>query len=196
MRSRRSPNDDLRLAIDCLPTVTRQAMLVGIASNEIIAGAYSDRDGGVCPMLAAHRCGGRTNFISFAKAWDAFTGVKRARRATEREIRILRTHLEASLAAELDCPPSDLGAAIREHQTVARERRHVEATELPPLSSVIEEHQATARDRRAREAAESGSWGFLRTRREDRDAQRALERLEREKETADAPSRDRDLTHA
>lgn len=171
-------------------------MLQGIAQNEIIAGAYSDRDGGVCPMLAAHRCGGRTSFISFAKAWDAFTQVKRARRATEREIRILRTHLEASLAAEAECPPSDLGAAIRAHQTVARERRHTEATELPPLGAVIEEHQAVARDRRAREAAAGGGWGFLRTRREDRDAQRALERVGRE--TADAPARDRDrdLTHA
>lgn len=168
-------------------------MLQGIAQNEIIAGAYSDRDGGVCPMLAAHRCGGRTSFISFAKAWDAFTGVKRARRATEREIRILRTHLEASLAADAECPPSDLGAAIHAHRTVARTRRHTAATELPPLGAVIEEHQAAARDRRAREAADGGGWGFLRTRREDRDAQRALERVERE--TADAPAPDRDLTH-
>jgi hypothetical protein len=144
-------------------------------------------------MLAAHRCGGRTNFISFAKAWDAFTGVKRARRATEREVRILRTHLEASLSAEVDCPPSNLSAAIAEHQTVSRARRSLEATELPPLATVIEEHQATARDRRAREAAEGGSWGFLRGRREDRDAQRALERLERE--AADAPTNERDFSH-
>ena len=52
-------------------------------------------------MLAAHRAGGRTNFISFAQAWDrfAFRDAKagKARRATERELLILRTHLEASL---------------------------------------------------------------------------------------------------
>ncbi|MBI5103560.1 MAG: hypothetical protein HZB46_00970, partial [Solirubrobacterales bacterium] len=60
----RSPIDDLRLAIDCLPLNTRHAMLQGIRSNEIIVGAYSDRTGGVCPMLAAHRCVGRTSFIS------------------------------------------------------------------------------------------------------------------------------------
>src|SRR3569623_3630711 len=87
----RSPIEDLRLAIDCLPVRTRRAMLEGIRSSEIIVGAYADRAGGVSPMLAAHRCGGRTSFVSFARARDAFTGVKRARRATEREVRILRT---------------------------------------------------------------------------------------------------------
>ena len=46
-------------------------MLEGIRANEIIVGAYTDEDG-ICPMLAAHRAGGRTNFISFAKAWDRF----------------------------------------------------------------------------------------------------------------------------
>ncbi len=73
-RRHRSPIDDLRLAIDCLPSRTRIAMLDGISANEIIVGAYTDRDGGVCPMLAAHRHGGRTNFISFARAWDRFAG--------------------------------------------------------------------------------------------------------------------------
>jgi hypothetical protein len=95
--------DDLRRAIECLPRHTRVAMLEGIASNPIIAGAYATGDG-VCPMLAAHRAGGRTNAIAFAKAWDrvAFRGARRtrdtrARRASERELLILRSHLEASL---------------------------------------------------------------------------------------------------
>ncbi|MBA2349653.1 MAG: hypothetical protein H0V81_15310, partial [Solirubrobacterales bacterium] len=61
--------EDLRRVIDRLPTRTREAMLEGIGQNDIIVGSYSDRDGGVCPMLAAHRCGGRTSFISFARAW-------------------------------------------------------------------------------------------------------------------------------
>jgi len=43
-----------------MPLETRGAMLHAIASEPIIVGAYSDRDGGVCPMLAAHRNGGRT----------------------------------------------------------------------------------------------------------------------------------------
>ena len=56
-----------------MPVVTREAMLAGvIASERILVGAYTDGDGGVCPMLAAHRAGGRTDFISFAKAWDRF----------------------------------------------------------------------------------------------------------------------------
>lgn len=123
-RTRRSPIEDLRLAIDCLPVRTRQAMLDGVRANEIIVGAYSDRDGGICPMLAAHRYGGRTNFISFARAWDRFSGSKRARRATEREIAVLVAHLQASLLAEEHV---DLGGAVADHQALARERRAREA---------------------------------------------------------------------
>ena len=99
-------------------------MLDGVLGNEIIVGAYSDRDGGICPMLAAHRYGGRTNFISFARAWDRFSGSKRARRATEREIKVLVAHLEASLLAEEHV---DLGGAVADHQSLARERRAREA---------------------------------------------------------------------
>ena len=123
-RSRRSSIEDLRLAIDCLPVRTRQAMLAGVRDNEIIVGAYSDRHGGVCPMLAAHRNGGRTNFISFARAWDRFAGGNHARRATERELAVLVSHLEASLLAEEHV---DLGGAVTEHQALARERRAREA---------------------------------------------------------------------
>ena len=126
-RSRRAPIEDLRLAIDCLPVRTRQAMLAGVRDNEIIVGAYSDRHGGVCPMLAAHRYGGRTNFISFARAWDRFAGGKRARPATDREIAVLVAHLEASLLAEENV---DLGGAVADHQSLARERRAREARRL------------------------------------------------------------------
>ncbi|MFX7549051.1 hypothetical protein ABTJ50_22160, partial [Acinetobacter baumannii] len=78
----------------------REAMLEGVRANDLIVGAYSDRQGGVCPMLAAHRHGGRTSFVSFAHAWDRFAGAKRARRATQRELRVLEAHLEASILAE------------------------------------------------------------------------------------------------
>jgi hypothetical protein len=100
MRRKRYAIEDLRQAIDCLPVDTRAAMLDGVRGNDIIVGAYTTRDGGVCPMLAAHRSGGRTSLISFAHSWDRFTGVKRPRRATERELRILVAHLESSLLAE------------------------------------------------------------------------------------------------
>src|SRR3954464_14065357 len=133
MSRARSPIEDLRLAIDCLPVRTRRAMLQGIRSNDIIVGAYADRAGGVCPMLAAHRCGGRTSFISFARAWDRFAGARQARRggpggarearrATPRELRILEGHLEASILAD---ERLDLGAAIAEHEAL-RERSAAE----------------------------------------------------------------------
>ena len=112
MRRRRCSTQELRLTIDCLPLRTRIAMLEGVRSNDIIVGAYADRAGGVCPMLAAHRCGGRTSFISFAKAWDGFAGARRARRASERELRVLLTELEASIMAEEQL---DLGEAIADH---------------------------------------------------------------------------------
>ena len=72
-RSRRDVREDLRLAVRCLPQHTRVAMLEGVQRNDIIVGAYTDRKGGVCPMLAAHRCGGRTDFLAFAHSWDRFT---------------------------------------------------------------------------------------------------------------------------
>ena len=91
----------LGLIVNCLPYETRVAMLDGLQRYEIVAGAYSTREGGVCPMLAAHRCGGRTDFRAFAQAWDRFTGAtKRARRATERELRTLGTQLQASVWKE------------------------------------------------------------------------------------------------
>jgi hypothetical protein len=77
-------------------------MLQGLQRyDRIIVGAYSDRSGGVCPMLAAHRCGGRTDFRSFARAWDRFTDAgRRARKASDREVRTLCAHIEASLWRE------------------------------------------------------------------------------------------------
>jgi hypothetical protein len=101
VRRPRRPAEELRIAIDCLPDQTRMAMLDGIRANRIIVGAYTDQRGGVCPMLAAHRRGGRTNLASFAKAWDRYTKANaKPRPATEREIRTLRAMLERSLAED------------------------------------------------------------------------------------------------
>ncbi len=112
--------EDLRLTIDCMPVATRRAMLDGVQMNErIIVGAYVDRAGGVCPMLAAHRCGGRTDLLSFARAWDRFTRApRRARRASRRELDILigqlKDSLESSSGLELD-------RAIAEHRELTRQ---------------------------------------------------------------------------
>jgi len=122
VRTRRRPAQELRIAIDCLPERTRLAMLEGIKTNRIIVGAYTDHRGGVCPMLAAHRCGGRTSLAAFAKAWDRYTKAgPRARPATERELRTLRTMLEASLAEDGYLQPS-LGAEVRRIKEARRAR--------------------------------------------------------------------------
>jgi len=129
-RNRARPLGQLRLTIDCLPVATREAMLDGVQRNErIIVGAYVDREGGVCPMLAAHRCGGRTDFLSFAKAWDRFTRAgRRARRATAREVEILVAQLRDSLMSESDL---DLDRAIGEHRELVRRRERTEAADPP-----------------------------------------------------------------
>jgi hypothetical protein len=128
MRSKRMRQiEDLRRAIDCLPERTKHAMLEGIEANTIIVGAYTDRRGGVCPMLAAHRHGGRTDLLAFAHAWDRFCGAKRPRTATERELTVLKAHLEASL---YDAGRSDLASATADHQASARGRRAAEASAL------------------------------------------------------------------
>jgi hypothetical protein len=113
--------EDLRLTIDCLPVRTREAMLDGVRSHErIIVGAYVDGDGGVCPMLAAHRRGGRTNFLSFARSWDRFTRAgRKARAATRRELDILAGQLESSLISEAGV---DLDRAIAQHRELRRDR--------------------------------------------------------------------------
>ena len=109
----------LRRTIDCLPVATRQAMLDGVcASERIIVGAYVDGQGGVCPMLAAHRRGGRTSFLSFARAWDRFTRAGRGvRQASARELGILISQLEASLMRE---GTVDLAGAVAHHRELSR----------------------------------------------------------------------------
>jgi hypothetical protein len=118
-RRHSSPVEGLRLAIDCMPVATREAMLQAVHAGErIIAGAYVDRQGGVCPMLAAHRRGGRTDFISFAHSWDRFTRVGgKAREATPREVGILAAHLEDSLTSMSGL---ELDRAISEHRALRR----------------------------------------------------------------------------
>jgi hypothetical protein len=128
MRSKRLRRiEDLRRAIDCLPERTKLAMLDGIAQNTIIVGAYTDRRGGVCPMLAAHLAGGRTDLLAFAHSWDRFCETNRPRTATERELGVLKSHLEASLYEE---QRSLLAGAIADHQAATRDRKTREASSL------------------------------------------------------------------
>jgi hypothetical protein len=119
-------------------------MLEGLDAGPIIAGAYATADG-VCPMLAAHRAGGRCNAAFFADAWDRFAfGNRRrrrrsdaARRATERELRVLRAHLEASLLDE-ELGDATLAGAAHEHRRLiaqgAREARRGPGGDAESLS--------------------------------------------------------------
>ncbi len=162
MRTRQQATiQDLRLAIECLPRATRIAMLEGIRTQAIIAGAYSSEDG-ICPMLAAHRGGGRTSCISFARAWDRFafrTGRRTARRATQRELRVLEAHLEASLL-EAPAGPGEFAAAIRDHRRLVAERRPAPAPGDPD---------------RSRELASRPGWAWMRITRRYDEFERSLE---------------------
>lgn len=180
-------------------------MLEGIRHNDIIVGAYSN-DRGVCPMLAAHRTGGRTSFLSFARAWDQFAfrdaKIRLARRATERELLILRTHLEASLLEE-DGPAQDLAAAMAEHRALVgrRGKRAVERVERSERSERRERGRRRERPHsdprpgdpdRGRELRNAAGWAWLRVFRRYDEYERALQMLESEHDaltTAREPER-------
>ena len=176
MRSRkRATISELRHAVECLPRTTKIAMLEGIRANEIIAGAYTDRRG-ICPMLAAHRAGGRTGLISFAHAWDRFVfrGARggAARRATERELLVLRTQLEASLLEE-DGPNRELARAWAEHRELISKRSEDRRSE--PTAS---ERAPRGGDRdRTTELRRREGWSWLRVFRRYDEYERALDRL-------------------
>ncbi len=145
-------------------------MLRGIESNRIIAGAYVDpRSGGVCPMLAAHRNGGRTDLAGFARSWDIFTGARKARRATRREVDALRGYLEMSLIAE-----GDEYLTARESISDAAERIRRERADHR-ASAVVAETVEASRERvptgernRDRELRGRRLWSWMRpTRRYD-----------------------------
>ncbi len=172
MRMQRTATvSELRGVVECLPRATKVAMLEGIRANEIIVGAYSE-DGGICPMLAAHRAGGRTSMISFARAWDryAFRGSRkrRARPATERELLVLRTHLEASLLED-EGPSPQLAAAVTQHRELLRRRRSQPATGV--------KRQAGGDLDRGRELRGREGWAWLRLFRRYDDYEAALARI-------------------
>jgi hypothetical protein len=175
---RRATTEELRLAVECLPRATRIAMLDGIRANPIIVGAYTSREG-ICPMLAAHRAGGRTSCIAFARAWDRFTltgrrgrtGRARPRRASRRELLILATHLQASLLAE-EGPAPGLAGAIAEHRELIARR-----PAAPPAPA---SRRRPGDANRAPELRNRRGWAWTRVFRRYDDYERALEHLDRE----------------
>lgn len=110
-RSRRARN--LHLAVLALALPTRLAMLSAVREGELIIGAYADRRGRVCPMLAAHRRGGRSDVGEFPRAWDAFGGARRPRLASPRELAVLGALLEETLGEGSSPAVRPEGAAER-----------------------------------------------------------------------------------
>jgi hypothetical protein len=174
MRRRdRNPAERLRFAVEALPARTREAMLRGIDSNRIIVGAYVDADRGVCPMLAAHRNGGRTSLASFARAWDRYTGAKRPRPATRRELRTLRSLLEASRFGDQMAEPGSMveaAARIRSERAAIAERDALAAPSPEPATAPDVDHAPirvrrrldTAERHRARELRDRLRWSWMR----------------------------------
>jgi hypothetical protein len=187
LRRERKRAQDLRRAIDCLPRHTREAMLDGIDSNPIIVGAYTDGTGGVCPMLAAHRGGGRTSLASFARSWDRYTEARSARRATGRELNTLRAMLEASLYYEEES--SDLARAAAEmRESRAAAGGGDDAAKAP-------RRESGERDR-SDELRRRPGWAWLRVFRRYDDWQEALARAEEQQAdqaAARAGRREREL---
>jgi hypothetical protein len=99
-------------------------------------------------MLAAHRNGGRTNFGTFARAWDAFTGAnqRKPRRASRREVRTLEGYLEMALLREgvsgEPLPERPLREEVRDVQ--ASRRRLAAAAARETSDPSVEEVLATA----------------------------------------------------
>src|SRR5690349_12119454 len=157
MRRQRRRAQDLRLAIDCLPARTREAMLEGLDANRIIVGAYVDAEGGVCPMLAAHRNGGRTALASFARAWDRYTHAYRgARPATQRELTTLRFMLETSLMGEGH--QTELAQAVADLKAAKRRRLREAGVAAAPKP----ERRDTGERDRTRELRHRHGWAWLR----------------------------------
>jgi hypothetical protein len=137
-------------------------MLRGIERNRIIVGAYVDpRSGGICPMLAAHRNGGRTSLASFALAWDCYTNAKRPRLARRREVATLVSLLrdglsEGSLGAAAEGSIAEAAKAIRAERAefAALEARDRPVPSLQPPEPDGEEPKISRRRHGAERAAE------------------------------------------
>lgn len=187
MKRRRGPAEGLRNSIGAMPHRSRVAMLDAIDDGPIIAGAYVDGRGGVCPMLAAHRGGGRTSLASFARAWDRYTGATAARRASDRELGTLRSLLEASLVDDVDVDDADIARAVAEHK-ILKARTLATRREEPVFTD-----EAPGDLNRAPELEQRHGWAWSRLFRRYDQYEATLERLER-LERLDQESREPALT--
>ncbi len=161
MARRRNNAERLRNAVYAMPAHTKAAMLRGIRGSRVIVGGYVDKRGGVCPMLAAHRNGGRTNYGTFARAWDAYTGAgNKPRRASRREVRTLEGYLEMALLREgiatgTALPDRPLSEEVHDVQATRRRLAESDARDGSDIS--IQDVLATAYAEHALSADENRS---------------------------------------
>jgi hypothetical protein len=112
-------------------------MLDGLDENRIVTGANTDRRGGKCPMLAADPNAFQVTPLAeiFATAWDKYTGTSfvnvTRRTACERDLAVLRSMLETSLA---------LHPTMAEHTVV--EVQEVTALPVAPRPEIVEASRA------------------------------------------------------
>jgi len=194
-RKERNPAQRLRTAVDSMPRRTRVAMLDGIRKNRIVVGAYTDpKSGGICPMLAAHRNGGRTSLASFARSWDRFTNARRPRLATVREVRTLQSYIEMSLLRDEQGTESvtALANGIRADRRKAAARAAATAATgqgRPPDERTDSPRRDTGERHRGRELRRRRFWSWLRpTKRYDVFAERvaaAQEQLNEQRAAAE-----------
>ena len=165
-RAANDPTEELQQAIEALSVTTRAAMLEAVRcpATRLIAGSYVAPGGGVCPLLAAHRCGGRTHdgstgVSTFADVWDRYTGASASepRPIEQAERQMLEGLLVASLARE-------------QHRHEAAERRErrdreargaiarVRAGRGARLEALL---SAEGDQNRARELARRAGWAWL-----------------------------------
>ncbi len=134
MRRIRRPAQELRATIDLLPLEVRRAVLEGVKSHRIIAGAHADGEGGVCPMVAAEVVWPRIGPANIeraqeaARAWDRYADATNGwHPATKRHLLALRSMLEASILADSAQTEMPLSAAIAEHERASELRSSADA---------------------------------------------------------------------
>ena len=132
------PIEDLRRAIDCLPRATRAvAMLEGVRTQRDHRRRLHEPPGGVCPMLAAHRRGGRTDLISLRARLGPLHRAPRGRAGRPRaSCATLEAQLEASIAPR--------GGAVATEARAAQPRRAIGAG--PEAPAVRRPRRLRARD--------------------------------------------------
>lgn len=195
MRRRRRPAQELRATIDRLPLEVREAVLEGINSQRIIAGAHADGAGGVCPMVAADvrwQRIGRGNVEraqEAARAWDLYAEASGAwHPATERQLLALRAMLEASIMEQTAATEVPLSEAIAEYGRAKSSRSSSERPQAPRPAS--RPRPDTGERNRTSELRKRAGWSWLRPVRNYDDYEDALRVL------AEMETRQPDHSHA